>query len=132
MPVLADSIRRCEAAQGIPSEKRGNGVARQIGLAVKQSQTQAAKLLSTAHVLTESMPHTFEALHTGQLTEYRAQVVVKESAGLDPADRRRVDQKLFEMPYGAKQKPILTFATRTIAKETRKIAYQVNPEARAK
>ena len=129
---LADGIRRREAAQGLPPEARGKGIVRQIGLAIHQSPTQAAKLLTTAQVLSQAMPHTFEALQHGQLSEFRAQIVVKESAGLDPADRKKVDQELFETPYGAKQQPILTYATRTIAKETRKIADGVNPEARAR
>ncbi|MCL1800948.1 MAG: HNH endonuclease, partial [Promicromonosporaceae bacterium] len=105
---------------------------RQIGQAIHQSETQASRLLSAAHVLTEAMPHTFTELRRGNLTEYRALTIVKESAGLEPGDRRRVDEKLHEPnPTDRLKKPVLEYATRTIARETRRFADAVNPAARA-
>ena len=132
MTALADAIHRREAALGIAKSTRGNAIVRQVALAVRQSPTQAARLLSAAQVLTQTMPHTFGELKHGRLSEYRALTVVSESAGLDPADRKEVDQRLHETPFGVQQKPILSFATRTIARETRRIADAVNPTARAK
>jgi hypothetical protein len=40
------------------------------------------------------MPHTLAALHNGQLNEWRATLLVKETACLSAADRCAVDEQL--------------------------------------
>ncbi|MFF2029569.1 DUF222 domain-containing protein [Arthrobacter sp. NPDC058192] len=88
------SQRREQAAAGIPAEKLGAGVAAQIALARRESPAKGGRLLGLAKALVSEMPHTLAALQTGQLNEWRATLLVRETACLSAADRSAVDAEL--------------------------------------
>lgn len=81
-------------AAGVRERKIGEGIAAEIGLAIKQSPHKAAQLLSVACRLTMDLPHTFDALQAGILTESRAETIARETAILDPADTAIADHNL--------------------------------------
>ncbi|MET3809003.1 DUF222 domain-containing protein [Arthrobacter sp. UYEF3] len=86
--------RREHADAGIPAEQQGAGVAAQIALARRESPARGGRLLGLAKALETEMPHTLAALETGQLNEWRATLLVRETACLTPADRSAVDEEL--------------------------------------
>lgn len=86
--------RRADAAAGVPPEEQGRGVGTQIALARRESPTRGSRLLGLAKALVTEMPHTLTALETGQLNEWRATLLVKETACLTTEDRCAVDEEL--------------------------------------
>ena len=86
--------RRAQAAAGMPAEKLGAGIGAQIALARHESPAKGGRLLGLAKALVTEMPHTLAALQTGQLNEWRATLLVRETACLTAADRAAVDADL--------------------------------------
>lgn len=86
--------RRAQAEAGIPASDQGQGVAAQIALARGESPSRGGRLLGLAKALVTEMPHTLAALDAGQLSEWRATLLVKETACLTAADRCAVDEEL--------------------------------------
>lgn len=90
-----DAARRVAQAQsGVPSARRGRGVAAEVALARHDSPARGNRHLGFAKALVHEMPHTLAALEAGALSEWRATIVVRESACLEVADRRRLDSEL--------------------------------------
>lgn len=79
--------RRAQSQAGIPASRRGEGVAEQIALARRKSPNRGGRLLGLAKALVTEMPHTLAALETGQLNEWRATLLVKETTCLSAEDR---------------------------------------------
>lgn len=87
-----DSTRRAaEAAAGVPAGRRGRGLAAEVALARRDSPARGGRHLGFAKALVYEMPHTLAALERGVLSEWRATLLVRESACLDVEDRRRLD-----------------------------------------
>ncbi|MFJ4168938.1 HNH endonuclease [Paenarthrobacter sp. NPDC089714] len=86
--------RQVQAERGVPASERGNGVAAQIALARRESPNRGSRLLGLAKALVTEMPHTMAALDAGQLNEWRATLLVKETACLSAEDRCAVDEEL--------------------------------------
>ncbi|WP_426979761.1 HNH endonuclease [Pseudarthrobacter sp. O4] len=86
--------RRDQARAGVPAEQLGAGIAAQIALARRESPARGSRLLGLAKALVTEMPHTLAGLETGQLNEWRATLLVKETACLSAADRCAVDEEL--------------------------------------
>lgn len=86
--------RRKQAGQGVPPQEQGQGVAAQIALARRESPARGSRLLGLAKALVTEMPHTLAALDSGQLNEWRATLLVKETACLSAEDRCAVDEEL--------------------------------------
>jgi hypothetical protein len=86
--------RRQQSDAGIPADQFGAGVGAQIALARRESPARGSRLLGLAKALVTEMPHTLAALETGQLNEWRATLLVRETACLSPADRCGVDEEL--------------------------------------
>ncbi|MBB3751218.1 hypothetical protein FHT44_003713 [Mycolicibacterium sp. BK634] len=91
---LDASRRSAEAAAGVPAAKRGRGLAAEVALARRDSPGKGGRHLGFAKALVYEMPHTLAALECGVLSEWRATLVVRESACLDVEDRRRLDAEL--------------------------------------
>ena len=90
-----DELRRAdEAAAGVPARQRGRGVASEVALARRDSPARGGRHLGLAKALVHEMPHTLAALECGALSEWRATLIVRESACLDVADRRVLDAEL--------------------------------------
>ena len=65
-----------------------------IALARRDSPARGNRHLGFAKALVHEMPHTLAALESGVLTEWRATLIVRESACLDVEDRRLLDAEL--------------------------------------
>jgi len=95
LAVALDLIRRREqAALGLPADQLGAGVGAEVALARRESPAKGSRLLGLARALVTEMPHTLAALDTGRLNEWRATLLVRETACLDAADRAAVDEEL--------------------------------------
>jgi len=95
LAVALDTARRsAEAAAGVPAARRGKGVATEVALARRDSPARGGRHLGLAKALVYEMPCTLAALEAGALSEWRATLVVRESACLDVEDRRRLDREL--------------------------------------
>ncbi len=88
------SQRREQAAAGVPGKEQGAGVAAQVALARRESPARGGRLLGLAKALGTEMPRTLAALESGQLNEWRATLIVKETACLSAEDRCAVDEEL--------------------------------------
>ncbi|MFJ6156923.1 DUF222 domain-containing protein [Pseudarthrobacter sp. NPDC092184] len=88
------SQRREQAAAGVPAKEQGAGVAAQVALARRESPARGSRLLGLAKALGTEMPHALAALESGQLNEWRATLIVKETACLSAEDRCAVDDEL--------------------------------------
>ncbi|MBD1594426.1 DUF222 domain-containing protein, partial [Arthrobacter sp. S1_S22] len=86
--------RQEQAAAGVPAKEQGTGVAAQVALARRESPARGGRLLGLAKALVTEMPHTLAALEYGQLNEWRATLIVKETACLSAEDRCAVDEEL--------------------------------------
>ena len=91
---LDELRRRDEAAAGVPKAKQGRGVASEVALARRDSPVRGGRHLGLAKALVHEMPHTLAALECGALSEWRATLIVRESACLDVEDRRVLDAEL--------------------------------------
>ncbi|WP_246168534.1 HNH endonuclease [Arthrobacter luteolus] len=85
------SQRLAQARAGIPPAQLGRGVGGQIALARRDSPHRGGRHLGLGKALVHEMPHTLRALSTGVLSEWRATLLVRETACLEVEDRRRID-----------------------------------------
>jgi len=88
------SQRREQSLAGIPADQLGSGVAAQIALARRESPATGGRLLGLAKALVTEMPRTLAAVETGRINEWRATLLVRETACLSAADRAAVDEEL--------------------------------------
>lgn len=86
--------RRAQADAGVSPADQGQGVAAQIALARRDSPARGSRHLGAARALVTEMPHTLAALESGHLSEWRATLIVKETACLSAADRAAVDDEI--------------------------------------
>ncbi|WP_443192742.1 HNH endonuclease [Paenarthrobacter sp. AB444] len=93
--VAFDLAQRAEQAEaGVPASERGQGVGAQVALARRESPNRGSRLLGLAKALVMEMPRTLAALNSGQLNEWTATLLVKETACLSVEDRAAVDEEL--------------------------------------
>jgi 5-methylcytosine-specific restriction endonuclease McrA len=86
--------RRSQAAAGLKADQLGKGVGAQIGFARRESPHRGTRMLGLARILTREMPHTLHALTLGVISEWRATLMVRETACLSLADRQRIDEQI--------------------------------------
>ncbi|WP_406633906.1 DUF222 domain-containing protein [Pseudarthrobacter quantipunctorum] len=121
------SQRREQAAAGVPAKEQGAGVAAQVALARRESPARGSRLLGLAKALATEMPHALAALETGQLNEWRATRIVKETACLSAEDRCAVDEEL-----AANTGTLSGCGDRAIIAAVRAAAYRRDPRSVAK
>ena len=80
------------AAAGVPGVQQGRGVAAQVALARRESPHRGGQHLGLATALVAEMPHTLAALDAGALSEWRATLLVRETACLTREHRGLVDR----------------------------------------
>ena len=118
------SQRREQADAGMPAEKLGAGVGAQIALARRESPAKGGRLLGLAKALVTEMPHTLAALETGVLNEWRATLLVRETACLTAADRAAVDEHL-----AAETGTLTGTGDRALVAAARTAAYRLDPRS---
>jgi len=93
--VALDLAQRSEQTHaGVPAGKADAGVAAQVALARRESPSKGSRFFGLAKTLVMEMPRTMAALESGQLNEWRATLLVKETACLSVEDRAEVDEEL--------------------------------------
>jgi hypothetical protein len=80
--------------------------------------------VGVAEALVHEMPHTMAALESGELTEWRATIVVRETACLTREDRAIVDAEL-----GARAGGMTGLSNQELGAEARRIAYRLDPHS---
>jgi Domain of unknown function (DUF222) len=121
---LDASRRRSEADAGVPAAKRGRGVASEIALARRDSPARGGRHLGFAKALVYEMPHTLAALQSGRLSEWRATLIVRESACLNVDHRRVLDSELC-----CDTSKLDGMGDARVAAAARAIAYRLEPRA---
>jgi hypothetical protein len=120
-----DAHRRArEAAAGVPAGRRGKGLGSEIALARRDSPNQGGRHLGFARALVYEMPHTLAALEAGALSEWRATMIVRESACLSIEDRGILDARMC-----ADQAALEGKGNKRIEADAKAIAYELDPHA---
>ncbi len=110
-----------QRAAGTPARDVGKGIGAQLALARRESPSQGARLVGLADALVHELPHTMAALTAGEVSEWRATLVARETACLSVEDRATVDARLAAR--------LGTLSTGQVVAETRRHAYQLDPAA---
>lgn len=118
------SRRAAEAAADVPARKRGRGVGAEVALARSDSPVRGGRYLGFAKALVYEMPRTLSALERGVLSEWRATIIVRESACLDADDRRVLDAELC-----GDDANVIGVGDSRLAAAAKAIAYRLDPHA---
>jgi hypothetical protein len=121
---LAERRRAAEAAAGVPRAKQCRGLASEVALARRDSPVRGGRHLGFATALVFEMPHTLAALEAGALSEWRATLIVRESACLSVEDRRTLDVEMC-----ADVASLDGLGDKRITAKAKAIAYRLDPQA---
>jgi hypothetical protein len=116
---LARQRTAAEAAAGVPVDQRGRGLGAEVGLARRESPTRGAQHLGLAKALVTELPQTLAALTRGEISEWRATLVARETAVLSREHRATVDVELAHK--------LATAGDRQVVNLARKIGYRLDP-----
>jgi len=116
---LAEKRSLREEADGVPTGQRCRGLAAEVALARQDSPARGGRHLGLAQALVGEMPHTLAALTRGEISEWRATLVVQETAALSREHRAQVDAELGSELAGA--------GDRQVAALARRIGYRLDP-----
>src|SRR5689334_8839437 len=120
-----NEVRRArEAASGVPAARRGRGLAAEIALARHDSPNRGGRHLGFARALVHEMPFTLAALEFGALSEWRATLIVRESACLSVEDRRTLDARMC-----SDLSTLEGLGDKRIEAKAKTIAYELDPQA---
>ncbi len=72
------------------------GVAGQVALARRESPSRGARHVAAALALVRHLPRTLAALEAGAVSEWRAEIIVRETGVLTTDHRTAVDEELFD------------------------------------
>ncbi|WP_413451918.1 DUF222 domain-containing protein [Georgenia phoenicis] len=113
-----------EQAAGVPAERRGRGLASEVALARRLSPHHGGRHLGMARALREDMPCTLAALRRGELSEWRATLLVRETICLGAEERRALDARLWEDPAR-----VAEMGDRALVAEAKRLAYRLDPHS---
>jgi len=116
---LDHSRRTADAAVGIPAKQRGAGLGDEIALARREAKSRGNQYLGLGLALVGEMPHTLAALSAGVISEWKATILVRETALLSREQRSEVDARL--------QEKLPRLGDRGLANAARAIAYELDP-----
>jgi len=116
---FVQSQRAEQRAAGIKAERVGRGIASQVGLALRVSPHRAQRYVGWSMILTSELPQTFAALAAGATTEWRAQLVARETIFLSREQRAEVDATIAPRLEG--------LGDWAVEAETRRLAYRLDP-----
>ncbi len=105
----------------------GTGVSAQVALARHESPVRGAQHVGLALALTREMPHTLAALEAGELSEARALIIVRETAGLGTDQRSAVDAEVVDGSDGGER--VGDLGDKELARRVRAVAYRIDAEA---
>ncbi len=119
--VALQDLREDAASTPRHREDAHRSVISEVALARRESPHRARTLLGLATALTTELPHTLAALEDGRISEWRAILIARETACLDPDDRREVDRELSAGVDG--------WSNREVAARARQAAYALDPRS---
>jgi hypothetical protein len=122
LSVRVDELARArQRTEGTPREQLGAGVGTQIALARMESPHRGGRDLGLAKALVSELPSTLASMGRGDISEWRATLVARETACLDAATRRAIDERISgRMP---------SWGDRQTVREVRRLAYASDPGA---
>lgn len=104
---------------GVRRDDLGKGIGAQVALARHESPHRGGRLVGLAEALGNEMPHTLAALTAGEISEWRATLVARETGCLSREDRRVVDARLAGR--------LGRLSDRGVVAEARTVAYALDP-----
>jgi hypothetical protein len=113
------SQRATQRDAGTRPEEVGKGIARQVGLAKRESPFRASRYVGWCGVLVTELPGTFAALQAGQINEWRAQIVARETGWLSREHRLDIDAEIAD--------DLEAWGDRRLEAEVKKRAYRLDP-----
>ena len=113
-----------EEADGVPARRRCKGLAAEVALARHDAPVCGNTHLGVAKALVHEMPHTLAALECGALSEYRATLIVRESACLSLEHRGQLDAELC-----ADTTKLAGWGNKRVEAEAKRIAAQLDAAA---
>lgn len=131
------AFERSQVAQqrqrGVRHEQLGRGIADQVALARGCPASQGSRHLGFAKAMVE-MPHTLALLDRGQIDEWAATLLVRETAILSSADRKVVDERLCALSVdtatGEIHPPLVVgWTPRRVEGAARALAAELDPES---
>jgi hypothetical protein len=117
------SMRQHAAERGVPKERQGRGIAAQIAFARRESVHKGEQHLALAKTLPE-MPYTQAAFAQGRISEWKATLMLRQTACLSRQDRAKVDREIAGDPDR-----IEGMGEREAANEADKVAYKLDPRS---
>ena len=114
----ASQVRR-QREQGVSERHLGRGVAGQVALAKRESPARARRFVGWSRILVAELPQTYGELQAGRITEWRAQIVARETAWLSLEHRRQVDDEVAPR--------LEEWGDRRVESEVKKCAYRLDP-----
>lgn len=118
-----DELRAAdETERNVPQGKRGKGLSAEVGLARKASAQRGGQFLGFARALATEMPHTLGALEDGDLTEWRATILVRETAYLTRESREEIDRVV-----AGDRQALLSMGDRALTARAKELAYELEP-----
>ena len=121
---LDASQRQAQEAAGVRAGEVGKGIAAQVALARRESPHRGRTHLGLAKALTSEMPATLTALRAGRVSEWRATLLVRETACCTREDRALIDHTLAGDPDRLEQ-----LSDSQLINEARKRASRLAPHA---
>lgn len=118
------SQRAAQAAAGVPAAELGRGVAAQVALARRDSPHRGGQHLGQAKALVHEMPRTLAALQSGRISEWRATILVRETAVLTREHRSAVDDEVASDLGSLEQ-----LGDRALAARVKQVAYRLDPRS---
>ena len=116
---FAASQEEAQLESGIPAKDVGKGIAAQVALAKRESPARGRRYVGWAGVLIGELPRTFARLEAGEITEWRASIVARETAWLSAIHRRAIDEEIADHLEG--------WGDRRVEAEVKKRAYRLDP-----
>jgi hypothetical protein len=114
-------VRLRQSATGVRSEALGAGVGAQVALARMESPHRGGRDLGLGRALVFALPQTLEAMGRGDVSEWQATLVARETACLDPDTRRATDERVASRLPG--------WGDAQTVRELRRLAYAADPGA---
>ncbi len=116
-----DRSQRAAAPPLKPVSEVARSIASQVALARRESPARGQRHLGVALALVRDLPETAAALTRGEISEWRATLVVRETATLTREHRRQVDRELAGRLDG--------MGDRRLGDLARSIGYRLDPGA---
>lgn len=121
---FAASQRAVQQAAGVAADLRGRGVGAQVALARRESPHAGGRFLGFAQALVQEMPCTLAALGAGVLSEWRATLLVRESACLS-----REDRAVFDRSVAGDAAALVGLGTRALVARAKAISQRLDAAA---